>query len=219
LGDGSFLLCDDDNIVYRWAPTKHHHEEVDEKKEGEEDEKKEEEAEADESNDETEEELEYGIVGVYKGHEKGHVYFATDLNDDKIVTVSRQDRKDVVGDKHDSTLKVWNKATCECLETLLLSYRISSIHKTRDGSTLLCGFRNGSFQFRRTSDFRVVKTIQLPQQDKDKDEDKDEDEDKAYHDLTIEYSTRESYKDGMFQIELCFKLSSGHVMRVISLSK
>jgi len=97
-------------------------------------------------------------VGVFQQHTED-VIFVTDIDDNKIVTVSQVQLEL----KRDVTVRVWNKTTCESLETLSLSSEFSSVFKTRDRATLLFGFENGSFDFRRTSDLQiVVKTIQLP---------------------------------------------------------
>jgi len=93
----------------------------------------------------------FEIVGTYKGHE-GYATGAADIDENTFVTGAE-----------DCTLKVWNKTTCECLQTIALSDGVASLHKTRDGSTLICGFEGGSVEFRRLSDLEVVNThpIQL----------------------------------------------------------
>jgi len=97
------------------------------------------------------------VVGVYSNAIHDEVYWA-DTDGNTLVTVEA----DLAAE--DSTIKVWNKTTCESLFQVSLGQLVSSIVMTRDGSTLLCSFYNWTIQFRRTSDnFRVFKTIQLPE--------------------------------------------------------
>jgi len=92
----------------------------------------------------------FEIVGTYEGHD-GCESAATEIDENTFVTGAKN-----------CTLKVWNKTTCECLQTIALSDGVASLHKTRDGSTLICGFEGGSVEFRRLSDLsEVINTIQL----------------------------------------------------------
>jgi len=103
--------------------------------------------------DYNDESCKFVVVGTYEGHDS-YVSSAAEKDDNTIVTGS-----------DDSTLRVWNKTTCECLLTIALSDSVSSIQKTRDASTLVCGFQNGSVEFRRLSDLEVDNTIQLKEED------------------------------------------------------
>jgi len=154
LSDGSLLSCNDEDVVYRWSWKED---------EGGETSKEEEEEEI--WGDKSKKGNTLAIVGVYE-HLEEDVYYATDLDGDKIMTVSCGNVADGFP-TFCSTIKVWNKTTCECLITLSLSSEVSSIKKTRDGTTLIYGFRNGLIEHRRASDFQIVKTIQLPRKDED----------------------------------------------------
>jgi len=175
LSDGSFVSLSDHNILYRWVTTVHHQEQKKEEEEEEEEEKDDggvdDDDDDNDSNDDIWEDHQGGgnrhnkliIVGRYEGHRED-VFFAEVLGDDRLITASCNDS---LVPTPESILKVWNKTTGECLETISLGPLVSTLLKMRDGTTLLCGFENGSLQFLRTSDFRVMKTIQIQEKDKE----------------------------------------------------
>jgi len=98
-------------------------------------------------NDDTKSQLR--VVGTYIGHTEP-VTGAVEKDDNTIVTAS-----------YYSSLKVWNKMTCECLLTIPLPSLITCVAKTRDGSRLICGYEDGLLEWRRMSDFQVIHTLQL----------------------------------------------------------
>eukprot|EP01102_Stenamoeba_stenopodia_P016199 TRINITY_DN5632_c0_g2_i4.p1 TRINITY_DN5632_c0_g2~~TRINITY_DN5632_c0_g2_i4.p1 ORF type:complete len:423 (+),score=70.17 TRINITY_DN5632_c0_g2_i4:79-1269(+) len=97
------------------------------------------------------------ISRKYEGHTED-VWDLTELDDNRFATISYD-----CNIQEDSTVKVWDKKTCECLETLRSP--VLSFMKMSDGSTVLFGFAGGRFEFRRISNLEVVKAIQLPRND------------------------------------------------------
>eukprot|EP01102_Stenamoeba_stenopodia_P016195 TRINITY_DN5632_c0_g1_i1.p1 TRINITY_DN5632_c0_g1~~TRINITY_DN5632_c0_g1_i1.p1 ORF type:complete len:308 (+),score=47.40 TRINITY_DN5632_c0_g1_i1:243-1166(+) len=97
------------------------------------------------------------VIGVYYEGHMDDVWELMELDDNRFATLSFDYNIE------DSTLTVWDKTTCKCLETL--HSRVLNFMKLRDGSTIICALGRGSFEFRRTSDLAVVKTGQLPHTD------------------------------------------------------
>jgi len=64
-------------------------------------------------------------VGTYEGH-NGYVSGAVEIDENTIVTGA-----------DDCTLKVWDKHTYYCFRTIVLSGQVTSLHKSRDDSTLV----------------------------------------------------------------------------------
>jgi len=75
----------------------------------------------------------------------------------------------LVTGSYDSTLKLWNTTSCECLRTMLMPSRVYCMLKQRHNSNgdsssynhskesfFVCGMENGAIQQRRLSDFSVT---------------------------------------------------------------
>jgi len=90
------------------------------------------------------------LVGTYKGHSDDVMGVVEGDSGDTIITCSR-----------DRSLKEWNKTTCECLRTYLVSSPVVSILKTRDNHSIVYGMEDGGVHFRRMSDFNITISFNL----------------------------------------------------------
>jgi len=76
--------------------------------------------------------------------------------------VVERDHDTIVIAAYDQTLAVWNKTTCEFLFSTPSesNYAIESVLVTKDGSSLLCGYANGTIDLRRSSDLQYMGTLE-----------------------------------------------------------
>jgi len=81
------------------------------------------------------------LVGTYRGH-TSVVLSAVEKRDNTLITSA-----------FDSTLKVWDIRTCECLRTINIGRgSVRNMAITKDESKVLCGLSNGFVELRRASD-------------------------------------------------------------------
>jgi len=89
------------------------------------------------------------VVGTYTGH------------DDIVACMVEVDDNTLITGSMDRSLRVWNKTSCACLNTIPLNSMVDSLLKTKDNSFLLCGKWDGSIEVRQLGSLQLVTTIQL----------------------------------------------------------
>jgi len=91
------------------------------------------------------------LLGTYQGHL---------LN---VLCVMERDSSTLLTGSWDQTLKVWNTATFECLETIQVTdgEAVSCMLKTKEGSRFLCGLSDGSIETRRLSDLGLLCSLKI----------------------------------------------------------
>jgi len=89
------------------------------------------------------------LVGTFSGH--------TDF----VWGVVEKDDNTLVSGSSDSTLKVWNKASCECLESIQMEEEVRCIIKTNNQHHVVIGLGSGTVETRRISDFDVISSFNL----------------------------------------------------------
>jgi len=88
------------------------------------------------------------LLGTYSGHA------------DTVWDVVEKDDNTLITGSSDLTLKVWNKTSCECLDTLQIPYETGCLTKTKDQKRVVVGRKDGTVELRRISDLGLISSIQ-----------------------------------------------------------
>jgi len=90
------------------------------------------------------------LLGVYEGH-SGAVWGVVEKDYDTIITGGEG-----------GLLKVWDKTTCRCLETVDLNTpNIYCLLKTKDNSRLICSLSDGWVEVRQLSDLALINIFEI----------------------------------------------------------
>jgi len=88
------------------------------------------------------------LVGTYVGHQ-GYVRGAVEIDKNTFLTAA-----------YDATLKVWNKATCECLRSLETGRTVLCLIKSKDNSRIVCGKADAVIEIRRANNLSIISSIE-----------------------------------------------------------
>jgi len=81
--------------------------------------------------------------------------------DVSIMCAVERDQNTLVTGGTSYSLKVWNKTTYECIETIPTKNGIWSMAKTRDDLWIVCGFDDGTVEIRKKSDLSVASSFHI----------------------------------------------------------
>jgi len=93
----------------------------------------------------------FRVVGTYVGH----------TND--LIDAIEKDENSFVTGSIDKTLRVWNKTTCECLNTIQLDYYFHRFVRMRDGSSMVCSCWYTKIEILRFEDLQCIASFKQTQ--------------------------------------------------------